>query len=124
MNKFIQYLALFGLTFTSIFGVITNTLVFWIYSKITFKTKIQYFNMICSILHIIYLFSVMISDILMSPVIKVCEKKISNIFELYIDKYFGSALAICIICVQIYIFTQHYILISNRKVLFILPNIK
>ncbi len=124
MTKFIQYLALFGLTFTSIFGVITNTLVFWIYNKITFKTKIQYFNMICSILHIIYLFSVMISDILMSPVIKVCEKKISNIFELYIDKYFSSALAICIICVQIYIFTQHYILISNRKVLFILPNIK
>ncbi len=124
MTKYLEYIALFCLPSVCIFGIITNLLVIWLYRQIQLKTKIQYSNMICSILHIIYLIPVMISDILMSPILEIFQEKFTNIFELYIDKYFVSALAIWITCVQIYIFTQHLLLISNRKVLFILPNIK
>jgi hypothetical protein len=109
---------------TCTFGIFTNSIVVSIYYRLNTRTKIQNFNMICSVLHIIYLAALAVFNLLNLGIFDLKNNRLLISYELFIDDYLLSSLAISIICVQIYIFTQHYVMISNKKVLLIQADIR
>lgn len=107
-------------------GIVTNTIAVVIYTVlIGNRTKIQNFNLVCCVLHLTYLVILIAVDVLKAPVYYELEyKEVSKYIQLIFDDYLTSSLAVLIIYVQIYTFTQHYLLISNKRKLFITDNIR
>lgn len=118
--KFISYAL--TLPLIALVGCLTNAISVIVYKKIKPKTKFQIYGVICSILHMVYLILLIISDIIKSFSFK--NEYFPMLYYFYIEKYLTSCIAITIIFVQMSTFLQHYLLITNKKQFFIRINIR
>ena len=98
------------------FGLITNLLNIIVYFNINKRTKIQNINIIWSILDFLIL---LLGTFILIVHITNPDSLLSKILELYIDMYLTSCMAITIICIRIFVFTRHYLLIKRKDMLFI-----
>ena len=102
----------FTLPLLGLIGCFTNGLSILVYRSIKLKTKFQIYGLICSVLHLIYLILLIISDI---TKYNFQYEYYAVVYHLYIEKYLTSCLAIMIILTQMSIFIQHYLLVSNKR---------
>lgn len=106
------------------FGLLTNLGSIVIYSKIKKKSEIQQVNSICSVLHFAYLLILFMREFLLNLYFDIKSTWFANWFDLYFTDYLSSALAIDIICVQIFIFYKHYLLTISKQNVFTYSNCK
>lgn len=93
-------------------GLFTNLIDIIVFFNMKKRTQIQNINIIWSILDLLYLVLCFFHLIVQFT----CpETLFSRITKLFIDMYVTSSLAITIICVQIFVFTRHYLLIKKKE---------
>ena len=97
-------------------GLSTNLINLIVFLNINKRTKIQNMSIFWSILDFLYS-SFLIFDYII--ILTYSDTLLSNIVDLYIYKFFTSCMAMMIICIQIFVYSRHYLLIKKKEMFFI-----
>ena len=102
-------------------GSFTNLINILVYLKMEAKNIIQQFHLASSGLNLSYLLILLLGD-----TFKLYAKtsKFTVTWELYFEEFFSSGIAVSILFVQMRLFIQHYLMISNKRALLIDRHIK
>ena len=103
-----------------IFGLLTNLVNIIVFLNIKKRTKIQNINFVWSILDFLYLSSMVLCFIVY---LKYPDTVFSKTIICCIDIYFSNSIILTIICLQIFVYSRHYLRIKKKEFFFIKTSI-